>query len=284
MPLFKGYFETEQPVISELTFTDLFVWGDFETPYWTVIDDSLLIFMGNPGGNISYALPPAGKGDKTQAFRNIVSVMKGESADACIRRVPEGLLKYLEPIEHTRTYDRDNSDYLYLTEELINMTGKKFHRKKNRLNKFIKNNRYEYRKLDGSMADGVFAVQNKWCGIKVCKTSEELVKETASVKKLLYCFGELGLKGGVIAIEGKIEAFIAGELLNRETAVIHAEKADLEIDGIYTALLNMFCREEWRGIKYINRGPDLGQEGLRKSKTDMNPAGLVKKYNVRMDK
>ena len=47
----------------------------------------------------------------------------------------------------------------------------------------------------------------------------------------LLHYQELSLQGGVILVGGKVEAFSLGELLNRQTAVIHFEKANPEIGG-----------------------------------------------------
>jgi hypothetical protein len=92
----------------------------------------------------------------------------------------------------------------------------------------------------------------------------------------------LGLKGGAILIDGKVEAFTLGEPLNQNTVVIHIEKANPTYEGIYPLLNQAFLENEWSGYTYINREQDLGEEGLRKSKESYFPHHMVNKYIIRL--
>ncbi len=91
---------------------------------------------------------------------------------------------------------------------------------------------------------------------------------------------QLGFQGGAILIEDKVEAFSLGEQLNGNTAVIHFEKANPSITGLYAAISQYFCAEEWSNFKYVNREQDLGLEGLRKAKESYYPDHLVDKFNL----
>ena len=56
--------------------------------------------------------------------------------------VEESKLEYFERYTDGQIkieYDRDNSDYIYLTENLINLKGRKYHSKRNHINIFFKN-------------------------------------------------------------------------------------------------------------------------------------------------
>lgn len=54
-------------------------------------------------------------------------------------------------------------------------------------------------------------------------------------------------------IDGVLEAFALGEMLNNRTAVIHVEKANPEIRGIYQIMNQEFCENQWKYIPYMNR-------------------------------
>ena len=92
----------------------------------------------------------------------------------------------------------------------------------------------------------------------------------------------LEFKGGVIEIDGKVEAFALGEQLNPQTAVIHVEKANPQFDGLYQLINQEFCTHEWESVDYINREQDCGEEGLRKAKLSYHPHHLVNKYTVQL--
>ena len=92
----------------------------------------------------------------------------------------------------------------------------------------------------------------------------------------------LGVKGGGIRIQGKLAAFTLGEQINDEIAVIHIEKADSGIPGLYTIINQQFVEHAWTKVKYINREEDMGLEGLRRAKLSYNPAFMIDKFHGRL--
>jgi uncharacterized protein len=107
-----------------------------------------------------------------------------------------------------------------------------------------------------------------------------LLSEDYAVREALTRFGELDFQGAAIVMAGKVEAFSIGEALNEDTAVIHLEKANPDIPGLYAAINQLFCRHAWSHMKYVNREQDLGVEGLRKAKESYHPHHRVRKYNL----
>ncbi len=83
-------------------------------------------------------------------------------------------------------------------------------------------------------------------------------------------------------LQDKVEAFSLGELLERETAVIHVEKANPEIPGLYPLINQQFCEKTWPEVAWVNREQDLGEPGLRKAKESYFPDHLVEKFRVRL--
>jgi hypothetical protein len=83
-------------------------------------------------------------------------------------------------------------------------------------------------------------------------------------------------------MEGRAEAFAFGELLNKDTAVVHIEKANPEIPGLYAAINQRYCREHWSGTAFVNREQDLGEPGLRKAKLSYHPRRLVEKFGIQL--
>jgi hypothetical protein len=123
-------------------------------------------------------------------------------------------------------------------------------------------------------------MQEDWCRIKDCAEDPGLLSEDYAIYKALTHFEELGYKGGAIQIDSRIQAFSLGEPLNPNTAVIHVEKANPYIKGLYSAINQLFCSNAWSGMEYINREQDLGIEGLRKAKESYHPHHMVNKYTI----
>ena len=90
----------------------------------------------------------------------------------------------------------------------------------------------------------------------------------------------LGLKGGAIKLFGRVEAFSIGELMNDRMALIHIEKANPDIRGLYQAINNEFIRHEFSNVEFINREEDMGLPGLRQAKESYNPDHFAEKYDA----
>jgi hypothetical protein len=109
-----------------------------------------------------------------------------------------------------------------------------------------------------------------------------LMDEWQAVREALAHFSELDIQGGVVLIRDKVEAFALGELLNDRTAVVHVEKANPEVRGLYAVINQQFCEKEWKDVPYVNREQDLGEPGLRQAKQSYHPDHLVEKYRIRL--
>ena len=88
------------------------------------------------------------------------------------------------------------------------------------------------------------------------------------------------MKGILLRVNGRFEAFTIGERLNDETAVIRYEKGNGEIHGIYTVLNRDFLQQDWGKAAFVNREEDMGMEGLRKAKQSYHPCRMVDKYTL----
>lgn len=277
---FERFFQLDPPEISEYTFTNLFIWRHRYRPVWLARNDCLLIIF-RPSHQEAYGLPPAGSGDKKQALRFLCDELKRISPEVRIRRVGEGFVRqHVDPEKYECVLDRDNSDYVYLTRDLIRLSGNKYHRKKNHLNQFTKNHAFEYQELTPGLVERFLEMQEGWCQLRECAEKPDLFAEDYAIREALTQFEELQYRGGAIVMNSRVEAFSLGEPLNEDTAVIHVEKANPEIPGLYVAVSQLFCSKTWSHLTYINREQDMGLEGLRKAKESYYPHHMVNKYTI----
>ena len=127
--------------------------------------------------------------------------------------------------------------------------------------------------------------------LKVCaaeaahKTEQGLIelgiKDTVELKR---AYDRLAPKardlGGAILVQGKVQAFALGELLNESTVVIHIEKANPEFKGIYVKMTQGYT-ERWEDVTtYANLEQDLGEPGLRRAKKSYYPDHLQEKFEI----
>jgi hypothetical protein len=91
------------------------------------------------------------------------------------------------------------------------------------------------------------------------------------------------LVGGVIRVDGKVEAFTLGERITPEMALIHVEKANLSVPGLFTVINQKFVEQTFADTLWINREEDMGLEGLRKAKRSYRPARMIEKYGATLN-
>ena len=272
-----------QPETSELTFTNMFVWRLHYGFQWSMHENWLLVIGGNGKG--VQALPPIGPPSRAEVTRMLLRWMEEERgiAQPGIDRADGRLVAELEgsgafvfePV-------REHFDYVYRTEELIRLAGGPYRAKRNNLNYLLRSFRIVYEPVTESSVEACLGLAENWCTLRRCEEDLNLLGEWDAIREALNHFGRLETEGGAILINGRLEAFALGERLNQETAVVHIEKANMEIRGLYAAINQQFCEKQWGDMPFINREQDLGEPGLREAKLSYNPDHLVEKFRIRL--
>lgn len=282
---FDLFLELHNPKISELTFTNLFAWRHLYNFRFTVID-GLLCIISVPRYGKPFAMMPVGNlnGDNfAKAYISIMEYFAKQSWEPIFKKITADELIYFKNMKVPETafeFDRDNSDYLYDTKDLITLGGKKYDGKRNHINRFNRQHTYEYVALEDSLVHECIRIMDEWCEDKDCDCENNEQCERLANLEILQNYNTLGCKGAIIKVDGVFEAFTVGEMLNNDTAVIHIEKAKSNIDGLYTLINQQFVLKEWSEAAFINREQDLGKEGMRKAKLSYHPTRLIEKYTV----
>lgn len=262
---------------SEYTFTNLLMWGQ-NGQIKIAEKDSAMFFLLNDADGSAFMFAPLTEGDYASAVRTGAEYLEARGFRSCFHGISGPLeAKFRESCpEYKLEYDRNDSDYLYLASDLIELRGKKFHAKRNHVNRFLLDNTFEYVDLDSSMLDECLGVYDEWLGEKLYADASALSERTA-IEAVVSNMEALGVKGGGIRLGGRLAAFSLGERINNELAVIHIEKAD-DVDGLFSFINQQFAQHCWQNVEYINREEDMGIEGLRKAKLSYRPVRLIDKY------
>lgn len=286
-PLFDDYFKRFPPEISELTFTNLFMWRNHYNFRFTEWNNHLLIFSEkyltkyntcaiNPDN--MFFLPPIGQ-NPSKIVRELFDAVKNIE----IHRVPEVITEKindndtLSDLNIEILEDRDNWDYVYDKEAIINLTGNKHRQNRRWLNKFLESYKYEFNLLSEDWIDKCKELQLEWCIMRGCEEDESLADEHIAINECLDNFSELKYKGGIICVDNNCAAYTFGEMLNENTMVVHIEKAHMEYEGSYQAINSFFLKNCCDNAIFVNREQDLGIPGLRRAKESYKPSRMVKK-------
>jgi len=338
-PIFDLAFKQFPPLISEFTFTNLFIWRHTYQIKISRLQNFLFLFAEN--GEHPFFFSPIGEGDVVECCRTLLRSMKEKGVSVKIARVPEKVASRFDWKSEgfVVEFDRDQSDYVYLSEDLIHLQGRKYHRKRNHIKQFKEKYDYQYLPLTPELISDCLRLETEWCDLRQCEVTPGLHNESIAIKEAFTHFEALevhpvrnssgpsprqpaatvrehggsgsghagealntaeiipiydsvteqgdifsnGLKGGVILINGKVEAFALGEPLNHDTVVIHIEKANSAFEGLYPAINQAFLEHHWSEYTYVNREQDLGEGGLRKAKESYFPHRMIDKYTLRLN-
>jgi hypothetical protein len=268
----------------EYSFTSLYIWKDACDIQYTIYKQALILKKKDFNGNYHFMQPLGyAKEDLTEIVEELRAYRKENHMRYLFKDLEENFIVEINTLlKETEEFcikeDRDNFDYLYEAQKLMTFSGKKLHSKKNHYNSFIKTYNYEVVEIkDEKVIEEVCLAAEKWyeeTEEKDCK----LFYELHAIKSIVNNMSFLNLKGIAVYVDGIVAAFSIGESLNEKLAVIHVEKGDKNINGIYSFIAKTLVDTCFKNAEIVNREQDLGIEGLRKSKMSYYPLKLEKKF------
>ena len=270
---------------SDMSFANLFIWGADNKIQFTVEDEVLYIKLTFKGFK-EFFWPPIPKKDSDFDYGKIINrcfdYLESRGTEPVVKNMCEPFTTmlrennpefYIEPLEIAW-------DYVYSREKLAELKGKKLHGKRNHINKFMLDHPdWEYKKITPDVYDRCIGVYDDWKAKKIMDETE-YENERRSVTLAINNMEELGLTGGVIIFDGAIQAFTIGEQINHNTQLIHIEKADGSVNGLFPIINREYVQHECKNVEFINREEDMGVEGMRKAKRSYHPDHMVEKYSV----
>ena len=237
-------------------------------------------------------LPPLCTLDKVKiAYAKIQKQSKADNDLMYVMATPDEYVEILGD-EYLYKHNEDYDEYLYLPENLINLTGKKYHGKRNHINNFIKlyapdaeGSQCCFRSYKEEDYKKVMALIAGWDEQKEFdrESFDEMKNDEFKVIELgldmIYkgcqrCFAD------VVEYNDKIIAFCFGEITPSNVGLVHFEKGDIAYDGVYPFINQRVAQKHFANVRLINRQEDMGLEGLRKSKQSYYPVAFSRKNAV----
>lgn len=279
--LINSYYDKEPVRCCEFTFANNLLWKPFYDIAYAIVEDSLVFESRGHKNSVTF---PMGASDLKKAVDALLTYFEEKNEPFSMYLVsPEQFAKLEElyPGKFQITYDRDEADYIYEKEKLLTLAGKKLHAKRNHINKFKATYPdWSYEAINDANTEECRDMAQEWWAINNDGQGGEKAEEICVAEAGLVYRERLGLKGGLIRVNGKVVAFCLGEPCGKDTFVVHFEKAFADIQGAYPMINQQFVEHEMEGFTYVNREDDAGSEGLRKAKLSYYPAWLMEKGNV----
>ena len=267
----------------EYTFGNIYMWSAVYKTRIAVISDMFISCTSDEDADVCRFCFPIGDGDLKNAVLELISKTKEQQHSLeFFGLTAEDVIKMEKILPNTFSYEpyRNGFDYIYLCDDLINLSGKKYHSKRNHISAFKKENEWSYEPIDSGNIDECKRMNKIWLEKNRDKNPEAIDNEYLAIKSGFDYYNELGLTGALLRVNGEVIAFTMGERLNDETFCTHFEKAYSEIRGAYPMINREFAFNALSEYKYINREEDTGSEGLRKAKMSYYPEILLEKFRA----
>ena len=265
-------------ISSDYSFMNIWGWAEDYELTWAWSDDCVWIRQSRP--EIMY-WAPVGPWFDIDWHERLTNEPGGRTV---FIRIPDKLAEHWQTtLKDRATFEEERGhwDYVYSVQELIDLKGNRFHKKKNLLNQFIKKYEYTYVPFEPELIGQAMDMQESWCAWRDCESSDVLMAENQAITRVLENWEQLrGPLGGAIMVDGTMVAYTVAEALTPQSVVIHFEKGDTRFKGVYQAINQMFLAHSARDFVTVNREQDLNDEGLRKSKLSYNPTELLRKFRV----
>ena len=181
--------------------------------------------------------------------------------------------------------ERSFSNYLYRTDSLARLRGRKYSKKRNLLSQASNLYSWHCKKLTADWTDACFELLKAIHKEEQPEIKGMLAREIDALKYSLEHYKELDQQGLLILVENVPVAFSIFEEISPATVAVHFERALRRFKGMYQVI-------NWetakvvaeQGYAFINREEDLGDPGLRDAKLSYHPTRIIPSYELRFNK
>ncbi len=264
----------------EYSFTNLCIWGRQQA---AMAGDFLVLFAQFDRKTV-YPFP-VGQGNVKPVLDAIIADARQRGIPCCITGLNEENMQTLEtlyPGQFRFSCDRGSYDYVYSIDDLADLKGRKYQKKRNHVNRFrtlYPDHRFE--PLTAENLEAVRAMAENWYRIRQENAPEgNYHLEHTALSRAFDNFTQLPLDGLVLMQGTEVLAFTIASPLSEDTMDVHFEKAREDIDGAYAVINQAFAqhlREKYPQLRYLDREEDMGLEGLRQAKLSYCPDHMKEK-------
>ena len=187
----------EESMSCEITPMTLLIWKNYYHQKIAFYDDMLFVSLGK--NSEIFLLPFAN--DMKKAVNILKELTKSQNRPLVFLGAEGVRLDTFNSIfseEFSQNESREDFEYLYLTEKLKNLSGKKFHSKRNHISAFSKSYNWSYESMTTDILPEVFEMADKWTEEmkKITDDTKSIEVENKALKEYLPFMKELNLRGG----------------------------------------------------------------------------------------
>lgn len=283
----KPYFSLRPTMCCESHLAYHILWSDYYKTQFYQHSDGLLWLQQVDYDPVACLLPICEENKLCSMFTMLEDYYNNTLSQKVIMYlVDEAALNILQPVlsKYQILEDRDSFDYIYDADQLRNLVGRKYAKRKNDISFFLRNyeGRYEYRELTETNSTEILSFLNLWLEQKEDQDPlQRLKSEDTGLAHLLQALSLSNARIAGIYIDGILSAFSLGTYdPATKTVVIHVEKVLKVNRGLNPFLSQQFLIRTFPEANYVNREDDMGIPALRHAKEEYHPICFSKKYTL----
>ena len=290
-PLLKSFFERQPHRLSTYSLPSIIAWnGDCFESHYEIVDGEVIVATRKimDHDDKGYLILPVGGNGRPApaALKELVMAMGCERIcfvpGDYLQEVGESSLHPYFDITEQKEYE----DYLYLTQDLVELKGNRYAKKRNLIHQFTREYLHHNRVAAGMLTEKdvpeCLDFLEKWCDLQDCdkEQKENMACEKAAVIEALHTIEELEWRGLCVRIDGEICAFAIMSHLTQDMGILNFEKAYPHIKGLYQFLDNECAKELFHGYVFMNKESDMDLASLAQSKKSYHPVEMLKSYSL----
>ena len=269
----------------EYAFTNLCIWGRQQAAYL----DGFWVFFSQIDRKTVYPFP-VGEGEILPVLDAIIADARERGINCCITGLNEENMATLEhyyPGKFRMQCDRGSFDYVYNIDELADLKGRKYQKKRNHVNRFhaLYPHWHTEPLTNANLEDARQMAQQWYIARQERDPQGSYQLEQTALQRAFKYYQQLNLDGMVLYDGNQVLAFTMASPLSEDTMDVHFEKAREDVDGAYAAINQAFAqylRDKYPHIRFLDREEDMGLEGLRQAKLSYCPERLAEKCWARL--
>lgn len=273
--LVKKYFNLYPQISCDYNLSNLYTWGNHYTIKYAIIKDRL--FFINPAYCLVFF--PIGKYFEPEELREVYEDIVNSCPKSELILVPKDYLNRYPDFGNYFNIVESNewSDYVYTSEKLFLMPGKKLAKKKNLISQFQRlYENHTIERIHKYDKDAIMEFCKLW---KENKSESDIELEFMAIERTFDFWDEIESKGLMLKIEGKIVAFTIFSPQNQTMLTEHFEKFDYTVKGAAQMIVWELSKYALtNNYRFINREQDMNIEGLRQAKRSYDPEFQIEFY------
>jgi len=279
IPVVRSFLKYSNTNTCDYTVGGIYMWRKFFNMQYTIVNGAYYSRLFDSYGNEFYNLPLSVNIEESLIY--LVDELRKSKNEINFCTIPESFIPIFEKNFTVKSLQEQPEyfDYLYATDDLVSLRGKKYRSQRNLISQFERTSGNWC--LKEVHKDDIPSIRKFF--LENCTEKQDdptAIEEQLMVLEVLDHFESYGMLGGYLSVDDTIVGFSLGELLN-DTFFVHIEKASRSVKGAFQMLAYQIAQNFVKGkASFINREEDMGDPGLKKAKEAYHPIEMLKKYTI----